>query len=105
DVNDHFDGTGEELEYLQFSDSRTIDLLSNVTYTGTASGEAVYGTSNAETLIALGGNDYLYGYDGDDVLIGGDGVDRLYGGNGADTFIFEEASAYNNIDILYDFNA
>lgn len=41
---------------------------------------------------------------GDDVLAGGDGADTLYGGGGADTFLFEAASAFNNVDDVRSFN-
>ena len=104
-VNDHFDGTGEEVETLLFSDSSSWSLVNNLTFTGTSSNETVYATNNADTLRGAGGNDYLYGYDGDDVLYGGDGVDQLYGGSDADTFIFEADSAFNNVDIIKDYNA
>ena len=40
---------------------------------------------------------------GDDTLYGGDGMDTLYGGEGADTFVFEAASAFNDIDTIRSF--
>ncbi|MBL4589987.1 MAG: type I secretion C-terminal target domain-containing protein, partial [Alphaproteobacteria bacterium] len=46
---------------------------------------------------------YADGNNGNDSLSGGDGLDTLYGGDGADTFIFEAASAYNDIDQIVDF--
>ncbi len=122
-VNDHFDGTGEEIETALFADSTTLDLVNNLTFTGTSYNEYVYGTGNAETLNGLAGNDRLYGYGdgdtlygdagndylyggfGDDTLYGGDGGDYLYGEGGADNFVFESASAFNNSDIIQDFNA
>lgn len=36
-------------------------------------------------------------------LNGGDGLDHLYGNEGIDVFIFEAASAFNNVDFIYDF--
>ncbi len=122
-VNDHFDGTGEEIETALFADSTTLDLVNNLTFTGTSYNEYVYGTGNADTLNGLAGNDRLYGYGdgdtlygdagndylyggfGDDTLYGGDGGDYLYGEGGADNFVFESASAFNNSDIIQDFNA
>ena len=41
----------------------------------------------------------------DDTLLGGDGYDQLYGGLGRDVFIFEAASAFKNIDDIYDFSS
>lgn len=38
-------------------------------------------------------------------LSGGDGQDDLYGGAGQDIFVFEAASAFNDIDTVNDFNA
>src|SRR5690606_5716107 len=50
------------------------------------------------------GDDVLYGEEGDDILYGGLGADVLYGFTGSDTFIFENVSAYTDIDIIGDFN-
>ena len=40
----------------------------------------------------------------DDSIYGGDGLDTLYGGDGRDIFFFEAASAFNDIDIVNDFD-
>ena len=42
--------------------------------------------------------------DSADSLSGGDGLDTLYGGGGADNFIFESASAFNDVDVIGDFS-
>ncbi len=47
----------------------------------------------------------LHGGAGNDTLYGQDGLDTLYGGTGADIFVFEAASAFNNIDVLKDYSA
>lgn len=39
----------------------------------------------------------------DDVIYGGDGLDYLYGGLGKDVFVFESASAFNDVDRIYDY--
>lgn len=41
----------------------------------------------------------------DDVLYGGDGFDQLFGGEGRDVFVFEAASAFNDIDEINNFSA
>jgi len=73
----------------------------------------IYGLGGNDTILAQNGNDTLYGGDGDDylsggegddILSGGDGADYLSGGYGSDTFVFEVASAYNNVDIIDDFS-
>lgn len=40
----------------------------------------------------------------DDTLYGGDGFDQLYGGDGRDLFVFEAASAFNNVDEINGFD-
>jgi len=49
-------------------------------------------------VIAVGGSDP------GDIISGGDGLDILYGGSGRDTFVFEAASAYNDVDVIMDFS-
>ena len=70
-----------------------------------AGNDRLYGYGDGDTLYGDAGNDYLYGGFGDDTLYGGDGGDYLYGEGGADNFVFESASAFNNSDIIQDFNA
>jgi Ca2+-binding RTX toxin-like protein len=124
--------SGYKVEYITFDDGFTADLLTHASWTwGTGGGDTMTGTSGANTLIGLDGNDtidgaggndsihggagddVLYGGDGndllhggvgDDVLYGGAGTDTLYGGAGADTFVFEEASAFSNVDVIADFS-
>ncbi len=40
----------------------------------------------------------------DDTVYGDDGFDQLYGGTGRDSFVFESASAFNDVDEINDFN-
>ena len=99
------DGAGY-IEFLEFDDSSTIDLLNmSFTTTGTAgndtirglhgnttSGEdTIYGGDGHDTLTAYAPNEqdyasnWLYGEAGNDTLNGGRGADELYGGTGDDT--------------------
>ncbi len=66
--------------------------------------DAVYGTATSETLQGDSNNNLLYGEEGDDILYGDDGLDVLYGGTGQDTFVFEQSSAFNDVDIIHDFD-
>ena len=70
---------------------------------GEAGNDYLYGGSQNDLLYGGDGNDTIKGEYGDDVIYGGDGLDTLWGNKGADTFVFEEASAYNDIDIVKDF--
>lgn len=40
----------------------------------------------------------------DDVLYGGDGFDQMFGGEGRDVFVFEAASAFNDVDEINGFD-
>jgi Ca2+-binding RTX toxin-like protein len=61
-------------------------------------------TDGDDTLYGGNGADVLQGNNGNDILHGEDGLDQLYGNAGADTFVFESASAFNNVDQIHDFN-
>ena len=89
--------------------------------TGTASSNTILGHAGNDTLDGVGGNDYIHGGAGDDIVKGGssddlvhggigddtiygqDGLDTLFGGADADTFVFEAATAYNNVDVIKDY--
>jgi trimeric autotransporter adhesin len=77
--------------------------LENLTLTG-ASG--INGTGNGDNNVLIGnaGTNTLNGGSGNDVLDGGSGLDTLTGSTGADTFLFDDTTAYNNIDVITDFN-
>ena len=102
------------IEYIQFDDGFKTTLEDFQSWQlGTANADSLTGTSSHDTMIGYAGNDTLSGGDGSDLLVGGDGndlihgqdgLDTMYGGVGADTFTFEAATAYNNIDVIKDFN-
>lgn len=71
---------------------------------GAAGDDDIHGGSGADTLSGGDGADLLHGGDDDDLISGQDGEDMLFGGSGADTFIFENATAWNNIDFIQDFS-
>ena len=77
--------------------------VENLTLTGAT---AINGTGNASNNVIAGNSaaNVLTGNDGNDVLSGGDELDTLWGNLGADTFVFNNASAYNNIDVIKDFS-
>lgn len=121
-----------QVETLSFDDGFYVDLPSyNSWLWGTSGNDNVAGNANANTLIGMdgadtlnagdagdhahggagadtihgdGGDDLLHGGAGDDVLYGDDGFDTLYGGAGADTFMLEATEAFNNVDVIKDFN-
>lgn len=89
-----------QVETLLLDDTTQIDLLNNLTFTGTGSNETLYGLKNGnETTYALGGNDTIYAYDGNDTLIGGAGDDTLRGGQGDDSYVW---SLGDGSDVIYD---
>ena len=49
-------------------------------------------------------DDIIFGLDGDDTLYGDDGLDSLYGGTGADRFLFQNSTAFNDVDRVEDFS-
>lgn len=74
------------------------------TLNGNAGNDAMHGGADADVLYGHAGTDLLHGGTGDDTLYGGDDLDTMYGGAGADTFIFESATAFNDLDIIMDFD-
>ncbi|AGH97678.1 Alkaline phosphatase [Micavibrio aeruginosavorus EPB] len=81
------------------------DTLSNFeNVTGSSYADTITGNTVANVLKGGSGNDVLSGLGGNDQLYGEDGLDTLLGGSGADTFVFESASAFNNVDIIGDFS-
>ena len=86
--------------------------IENLTLTGAAAIDG-FGNALANTLVGNGAdntldggtaNDVLQGGTGSDILFGGDGLDTMTGGTEGDRFVFEASSAYNNIDVVTDFN-
>lgn len=120
------------IEYISFEDGFIANLTEyNSWVTGTSSADILGGTSGDDvilgrngndTLDGAGGNDSIHGGSGSDVIYGGagsdllhggigndtlygqDGLDTLFGSAGADTFVFQSASAFNNIDVIKDFS-
>lgn len=103
--DDFGSGIEYQVEQAVLNGGAILDILNNLTFTGTTNGEFIYGTSGHNTLKGLAGSDYLYAGAGDDVLFGGAGEDYMYGEDGADTFAFESATAYGAQDYIYDFSA
>jgi len=120
------------IETIRFDDGFFTTLMDNNTWTsgtsgadtltGNSSHNVMIGKDGADTLDGAGGDDDIHGGSGNDVVKGGagadllhggtgndilygeDGLDTMFGGTGLDTFVFEAATAYNNIDVIHDFN-
>ncbi len=71
---------------------------------GTSGNDAVTGTYFNDILDGGDGDDTIRGGYGNDQLYGHDGLDNLWGEDGRDTFRFAMASAFNDIDVIHDFN-
>lgn len=115
-----YGGAGDDLIFGGKNIYDTFD--SNDTLYGDEGNDILYGLGGDDVLYGGIGNDNLYGYAGDDVLRGEDGIDllrggdgndtlysegdrdRLFGEGGADVFVFEGASAFDDITFLEDFN-
>lgn len=73
--------------------------------TGSGFNDTLTGDSNTNTVNGGAGSDVINGGGGSDFLYGGAGQDTLTGSTGGDVFIFENASAFSNVDTITDFNA
>lgn len=130
-IEDMFYST-RQIETLRFNDGGSDFDLTSLHYTtygtegnnyldgilssyinGGNTNDILYGLGGDDDLEGKNGNDILYGGDGnddldgdagDDILYGGDGFDIMRGEGGADTFVFESASAFNDIDEIDDFD-
>jgi Ca2+-binding RTX toxin-like protein len=105
-VSDHFDQSGEAVEFINF-DGSTFEghefdgdyILStddngdrtagdeNTLLAGTTAGDDMFGGAGDDLIFGHDGSDELNGGDGDDLLVGGAGDDELIGGLGADTMV------------------
>ncbi|MGH1404168.1 MAG: Ig-like domain-containing protein, partial [Alphaproteobacteria bacterium] len=87
-INSQYSAETYQIETVLLDDGTEINLLENMTFTGTNSNDYVYGiTGSDNTLNGLEGDDRLYGSDtGNDIINGGGGSDILYGYGGNDTF-------------------
>ncbi|MFH1159137.1 MAG: type I secretion C-terminal target domain-containing protein, partial [Pseudomonadota bacterium] len=98
------EASSEGTDIIQSSVTYTASSnVENLTLTGSS---AINGTGNTLDNVIIGnsGANTLSGGSGNDALYGKDGLDTLTGGDGADIFVFEAATAYNNIDVISDFS-
>ncbi len=93
---DSLTGTSTDETILGFSGNDTLD--------GAGGADDIHGGAGNDTIYGGVGTDLLHGGIGDDVLYGQDGLDTLFGGAGADSFVFETATAFNNVDVIKDFS-
>ncbi|MGE3710958.1 MAG: hypothetical protein AB7G35_14930, partial [Hyphomicrobiaceae bacterium] len=114
-VIDHYAGSGNSLEALQFFQGASVygfALNANAYFidgdlVGDAGQNTIVSTDDSDTLIGDAGSDLLFGNGGDDVLVGGTGSDLLAGGLGNDRFVFAAAneSPLTERDTIADFTA
>ena len=115
-------GTGDDTVKLsQFDGSNSIEVIDGGAGTNIIAGNSsinnldfsdttlinislIEGKGADDTIIGSAGDDVIEGDGGDDALYGGSGLDILWGQGGSDTFVFENASAFNNIDVIKDFS-
>lgn len=131
-VNLRHGTAANHVDFIEFADGFKTSLPDYATWTngttgadtltGTSGDNTIIGFAGADTLDGAGGADDIHGGAGNDVLYGGagadllhggvdddtlygqDGLDTLFGGAGADTFVFETATAFNNVDVIKDFS-
>ncbi len=105
------------VERLDVNGSRMGDRLEGLSRADTLSGngghdslqggggkDRIFGGAGDDQLDGGAGDDAISGGNGTDTLTGGPGRDRLTGGAGQDTFLFYDALARGNVDIVTDFN-
>jgi Ca2+-binding RTX toxin-like protein len=109
--NGYYDGQFDDIRFTE--STLTADEIA-AQYNNQNSPSTFYNVGAVETTLITetDDNDILEGGDGDDILYasagndslnGGDGFDILYGGSGITTFIFEAASAYNDVDEIINY--
>lgn len=96
--------SGNDLIAYSSADDTIVGLAGNDEITAGAGNDDVHGGAGDDNIEGQDGDDLLHGGGGDDILYGGDGLDTLFGGAGEDTFVFESASAFNDIDVISDFS-
>lgn len=96
--------TGATLMSGNANDNVLIGKAGDDEMYGGAGDDDMHGGADNDEMYGEDGDDLLHGGTGDDILYGGDGLDILWGGEGADTFVFENASAFNDVDIVKDFS-
>lgn len=110
-VSYFFYNSDYKIESVEFSDvGNTVHDSSYINAQvhnmhGTSGSDAIYAFDSQDTTFyGHSGDDYLQGGGGNDTFFGGDGTDLMVGSSGADTFVLEGATAFNNVDTVYDFN-
>jgi Ca2+-binding RTX toxin-like protein len=108
-VKDHFVGTWEGIEKIQFADGTILDraaiaILAPSVITGTSGNDSLIGDGQASFFYGLAGNDYLEGRGGNDTYFFnlGDGQDNIYDNGGStdlDTLQFGAGILPSNITV------
>ena len=97
-------GSGiDEVMYMSSSAGVTVNLSTNFSSGGHASGDTISGFEDLsgsgfdDTLTGTSGANYISGSSGEDVIDGLGGVDALYGGSGDDVIEGGDGSDYDHI--------
>lgn len=96
--------TGTDIVTGTSGNNTIIGKDGNDNLDGAGGNDNIHGGTGNDLLYGGAGDDFLHGGIGDDILYGGDGMDVLFGGSGEDIFVFESATAFNNIDMIKDFS-
>mgnify|MGYP003633408894 CR=1 FL=1 len=93
-----YDNKAFKVEVIELDDGSVIDLMNNITFSGSSGVDHVKGLDGglSDTLRGFEGADTLTGYSGDDILDGGAGADTMTGGSGADVFILSDNDIVND---------
>lgn len=104
-ANDTVSGDGSANVLIGFAGADDMDAGAGADQVhGGAGNDTINGEGDNDLLHGGAGDDTLDGDGGDDILYGGDGLDTLWGDTGADSFVFMNDSAFNDVDVVKDFD-
>ena len=102
DIGSYYTGTFSHLFIANDDDGGGTD--GNSSWANIVIYEDNSADTSADILNGGAGDDNISGNNGANTLAGGDGLDTIYGYGGADTFVFDNTTAFNDIDQIVDFD-